>query len=140
AASAGDGGGRCDIGGGRRAVPEDDTDGIAAEVEAVTPEYLSGCLRDDGAGSGGRGRDVDGAYALEVGEPDGGGKDARELLHGVDEPQLEVVGDVAWSGFPFDQRCPPVREWTVPPNGAGLVLVSGPAVGCLECGEDGRLL
>jgi hypothetical protein len=52
---------------------------------------------------------VDGANALEVGEPDGGGKDARELLEGVDEPELQVVGDVACAGFPFDQRFPRVE-------------------------------
>jgi hypothetical protein len=139
-ASAGAGGGRCRVGNLVGPIAEDDADGIDAEVEAVSSEDLGGGLGDDGTGRRRSGRDVDGANAFEVGEPNGGGKDARELLDRVDEPELQVVSDVARAGFFVDQRSPKADVDVVPSSSAGLVLVSGPAVGRLQRGQDGGLL
>jgi hypothetical protein len=70
----------------------------------VAAEHLGGGAGDDDAGCGRCGGDVERAQPFEVGEPDGGGKDARELLDGVNEPELQVVGDVGRAGVVVDQR------------------------------------
>ncbi|MGH7507509.1 MAG: hypothetical protein ACRELX_17785 [Longimicrobiales bacterium] len=95
---------------------------------------LSRRFGDDHAGGGGGGGDVEGANAPQVSEPDGGGEYSRELFDRVDQPQLEVVGDVACAGVVVDQRSSfaemDVGADTALP--AVLLVGAGPAVRRLE--------